>query len=342
MQSNDTRSGLAGRTRMRLLAGAAMLGLVAGFSLVQPAAAQEVTLRAVTFLRLDIDESRTFKEWVEAVNKDGKGLVQVRIVGGQEVMNGFELGNAVKSGVIDIAQVPPAYHQGLFPGAQAFVAAGKSPVEQRKNGALDYLNELYHQMVGSHILLSWGYGIPFHLYLGKNVSLDKVRRADLSGLKLRTVPIYKPMFDSLGATSVSIAMSELYTAMERGTTDGYGYIANELKGQGWHQVTRYRVDPGFYNTVALIMMNWAKLQSLSEKQRSYLIRKSAEIEATYQQSTPAETARQYVLQKAHGLEVVTLEGDAAKKFSTTARETAWADVKQKMPAQYERLRKLLE
>jgi hypothetical protein len=28
--------------------------------------------------------------------------------------------------------------------------------------------------------------------------------------------------------------------------------------------------------------------------------------------------------------------------TTAARETAWADVKQKMPAQYERLRKLLE
>ncbi len=341
MKIRNTLSGHAGKVRRQLFAAAA-LGLAAGIGLAQPAAAQEVTLRAVSFLRLDIDEARTFKEWVEAVNKDGKGLVQVRIVGGQEVMNGFELGNAVKTGVIDIAQVPPAYHQGLFPGVQAFVVAGKSPLEQRKNGGAGFLNELYHTMVGAHILLTWGHGIPFHLYLGKNVNVDKVRNADLSGLKLRTVPIYKPMFDSLGGTSIGIAMSELYTAMERGTVDGYGYIANDLKGQGWDTVTRYRVDPGFYNVVATIIVNWAKLQSLSEKQRSFLIRKSAEVEATYEKITPVDVAKQYELQKSRGIEVVKLSGDAEKKYLAAARETAWNDVKQKMPAQYERLRKLLE
>lgn len=328
--------------RRTLLECMAALAVAAGIVAAPPALSQEVTLRAVNFLRLDIDEARWMKEWVEAVNKDGKGLLQIRIVGGPEVINPFELGNAVKTGVIDIVQMPPAYYQGLFPGVQAFVVAGKTPYEQRKNGALDYLNELYHSMVGAHILQNWGYATPFHLYLTKNVNLDKVRRADLSGLKLRSLPIYKPMFDTLGATTITMNQSEVYTALERGTVEGYGYIAADLKGQGWQQVTKYRVDPGFYNVVNLTLVNWAKLQSLTEKQRSYLINKSAEVEATYQKSIPAYTAQQYALQKAQDLEVVTLTGDVAKKYLDTARETAWNDVKQKMPQQYERLRKLLE
>ena len=306
------------------------------------AQAPEVTLRAVSFLRLDIGEADWFKEWADTINKEGKGLVQVRIVGGPEVMNPFELGNAIKNGVIDVAQMPPSYYQGLFPGAQALLMAGKSPVEQRKNGAYDYVNELYHQMVNAHVLTSWGYGVKFHLYLAKNVNADKVRNADLSGLKLRVLPIYKPLFDALGGTSITMNQSEVYTALERGTVDGYGYIASDLKNQGWHTVTKYRVDPGFYNVVNMTIMNWPKLQSLTQKQREFLLSKSAEVEARWIRVTPSYVAEQYALQKAGGVEVITLQGAAAKKYMDTAIETGWADVKQKMPQHYEKLRKLLE
>ena len=319
-----------------------LVAACAAFAFAAPAAAQEVTLRAVSFLRLDIAEADWIKDWANTINKEGKGLVQVRIVGGPEVMNPFELGNAIKSGVIDVAQMPPSYYQGLFPGAQALLLAGKSPVEQRKTGAYDYLNELYHQMVNAHILTNWGYGVKFHLYLGKNVNIEKVRNADLSGLKLRVLPIYKPLFDALGGTSITMNQSEVYTALERGTVDGYGYIAQDLKSQGWHGVTRYRVDPGFYNVVNMTIMNWPKLQSLSPKAREFLLSKSAEVEARWIAVTPKYVQEQYELQSKGGVEVVTLQGPAAKKYMDTAIETGWADVKQKMPQHYDKLRKMLE
>lgn len=320
------------------------LFFVAGAALATslPAAAQEVTLRTVSFLRLDIAEADWIKDWANTINKEGKGLVRVQIIGGPEVMNPFELGNAIKNGVIDVAQMPPSYYQGLFPGAQALLLAGKSPAEQRKSGAFDYLNELYHQMVNAHILTNWGYGVKFHLYLGKNVNVDKVRNADLSGLKLRVLPIYKPLFDALGGTSITMNQSEVYTALERGTVDGYGYIAQDLKSQGWHTVTRYRVDPGFYNVVNMTIMNWPKLQSLSPKQREFLLNKSAEVEARWLRMTPKYVEDQYALQKAGGLEVISLQGAAAKKYLDMSVETGWADVKQKMPQHYEKLRKLLQ
>src|SRR3954462_13527298 len=167
---------------------AMLLAACAAVGVAEPAAAQEVTLRAVSFLRLDIAEADWIKDWADTINKEGKGLVQVRIVGGPEVMNPFELGNAIKNGVIDIAQMPPSYYQGLFPGAQALILAGKSPVEQRKNGAYDYVNELYHQMVTAPVLTNGGYGLNFPLYPAKNVNLEKVKNAALSGLKLRALP----------------------------------------------------------------------------------------------------------------------------------------------------------
>jgi TRAP-type C4-dicarboxylate transport system substrate-binding protein len=321
---------------------AAFFAACAAIAVAAPVAAQEVTLRAVSFLRLDIAEADWIKDWANTINQEGKGLVQVRIVGGPEVMNPFELGNAIKNGVIDVAQMPPSYYQGLFPGAQALLLAGKSPVEQRKSGAFDYVNELYHQMVNAHILTHWGYGVKFHLYLAKNVNVDKVKNADLSGLKLRVLPIYKPLFDALGGTSITMNQSEVYTALERGTVDGYGYIAQDLKSQGWHGVTKYRVDPGFYNVVNMTIMNWPKLQALTPKQRDFLLSKSAEVEARWVKVTPTYVQEQYELQRKGGVEVITLQGASAKKYMDMASETGWADVKQKVPQHYEKLRKMLE
>jgi len=107
-------------------------------------------------------------------------------------------------------------------------------------------------------------------------------------------------------------------------------------------VTRYRVDPGFYNVVNLTIVNWKKLQSLTPKQRDFLLSKSAEVEAKWIREIPAYVQKQYDLQKEHGLEVVTMNPAAAKKYLEAARETAWADVKQKMPKEYEKLRSLLD
>ena len=81
----------------------------------QPAKAQETTLRAVSFVRLDDVWGKLFVEFVKRVNDNGKGLVQIRMMGGPETINQFELGNAIKTGVVDIGMLPGGFYQSLFP-----------------------------------------------------------------------------------------------------------------------------------------------------------------------------------------------------------------------------------
>ncbi len=42
------------------------------------------------------------------------------------------------------------------------------------------------------------------------------------------------------------APGEVYTALERGVVDGYGWPITGIFDLGWHEKTKYRVDPGFY------------------------------------------------------------------------------------------------
>jgi TRAP-type C4-dicarboxylate transport system substrate-binding protein len=79
------------------------------------AVAQEVTLRAVSAFQEGTAFSRPFEEFVKRVNEDGKGIVRINFIGGPRAMPPNEVGNAVRSGVVDIGNVTSAFYTNLLP-----------------------------------------------------------------------------------------------------------------------------------------------------------------------------------------------------------------------------------
>src|SRR5262245_65947526 len=69
------------------------------------ASAQEVTLKGITSFAENTFYSRGFERFIEKVNADGKGVIQINYIGGPKAMPPFEVGNALKGGVVDIANV---------------------------------------------------------------------------------------------------------------------------------------------------------------------------------------------------------------------------------------------
>lgn len=66
------------------LAATALTAIIAASASTQ-AAAQEIELRAVAGLPAQSVVTQVFLNWVEQVNKKGKGLVQIRFMGAAEV-----------------------------------------------------------------------------------------------------------------------------------------------------------------------------------------------------------------------------------------------------------------
>jgi hypothetical protein len=98
----------------------AALALVAALHIATPAQAQEVTLRAVTAFAEKTTYSRGFETFVERVNEAGKGVIRINYIGGPKAMPPFEVGNALKNGVIEIANVTGAFYTNLLPEADAW------------------------------------------------------------------------------------------------------------------------------------------------------------------------------------------------------------------------------
>ena len=179
--------------------------------------AQEVTLKAVNAFQEGTYFARGFEKFVKKVNDEGKGIVQINYIGGPKAIPTFEQPNALRNGVVDMANTTSSFTAGLVPDGLALNYTRLTQAEMRKNGIFDQINASYADK-GLYYYARTGEGIPYHLYLNK-----KIDSADLSGLKIRVAPIYRDFLQKQNATVVQMAPGEVYTALERGVVDGYAW-----------------------------------------------------------------------------------------------------------------------
>lgn len=280
--------------------------------------AQETTLRMVSaFPENQFYVKRTL-DWIDKVNREGKGVLQINFIGGPKAIPTFEVGNAVKTGVVDMAMSTGAFYTNLMPEADALKLTQISAVELRKNGAYDLINKIWNEKANMQYLARIVDFTPFHLYLNK-----KIAKPDLTGLKIRITPVYRDFFQSLGATVVTTAPGEVYTALERGVVDGYGWPIHALFDLNWQEHTKYRVDPGFYNAEVSLVMNLDKWKSLTDRQRDYLNRQAIAYEAQngFWKKYNAEEARR---QAKAGIRTIRFDKATSKQYVEKAYEVGWA------------------
>jgi TRAP-type transport system periplasmic protein len=322
---------MQGPNRLALTLGLTLASLLSA-SLISgmAAAADEVTLKAISAFAEKTFYSRGFERFIDKVNADGKGVVQISYIGGPKAMPPFEVGNALKGGVVDLANVTGAFYTNVMPEADAWKLTEKPMSELRKDGGYAYMASLYEQKMNAILLARHIDNNPFHLYLTKPIS-----GPDLTGLKLRITPVYRDFFQALGATVVQTAPGEVYTALERGVVDGYGWPITGIFDLGWHEKTKYRVDPGFYSAEVSILVNKSAWAKLNEPQRQVIADAAAWIEAQaadVSKENEADSAKQ----KAAGIQVITLSDEFRKK----AYEAGWAGIIRQSPEHGPKLKAL--
>ena len=317
------------------MAGLLALGLSTATGADTAANAAEVTLKAISAFAEKTTFSLPFEKFIDKINAEGKGLVQVNYIGGPKSMPPFEIGNAVRSGVVDMANVTGAYYTNLMPEADALKLSTISAQEQRKNGAWEYINALWNKKINAQYLARDIDNIPFHLYLSK-----QIEKPDLTGLKLRVTPVYRSFFTALGATGVQTPPGEVYTALERGVVDGYGWPILGIFDLGWQERTKYRVDPGFYNVESSVIVNLDTWKKLDDAQRAFLNKQALWLEAQNAE-WPKLVAAEKKRQADAGIQTITFEGAAAKQFVDKAYEVGWAEIIAKSPEDGPKLKALL-
>ncbi|MEZ5650228.1 MAG: TRAP transporter substrate-binding protein DctP [Burkholderiaceae bacterium] len=295
--------------------------VAAGFLSAPLAQAEQVTLKAASFIPERVIIAKYFYEWVREVNKQCAGKVNITVVGPEAVPT-LQQWNALKDGVIDMHYGPPNYFRGAVPAGDVISLARNETAEQRKNGAWELINAEYNKKLNAQYLTHLTGGVRFHLYTTKAGTDGR-----FEGFRLRSVPIYDAFFKSLGANPVRMAPPAVYTALERNAVDGYGWPLWGVQDFGWDKYTKFRYDPGFISAAVAILVNLDKWKSLAEPQRACLNDMTLWVEQQWPKWRAEEDGKQMAAQKASGIESVDLGADFAQK----AEDTYWADLEKADP-----------
>jgi TRAP-type C4-dicarboxylate transport system substrate-binding protein len=294
------------------------------------AQAQETTLRVVSAFAENTQYVKNLMPLIEKLNAEGKGRLQLTFIGGPKAMPPFEVGNAVRTGVVDIALTTGAFYTNIMPEADALKLTQVAATELRRNGGTELINRIWNEKANMQYLGRVIDFTPFHLYLTK-----KIDKPDLTGLKLRITPVYREFFQALGATVVQTPPGEVYTALERGVVDGYGWPINGIFDFNWHEKTKFRVDPGFYNAEVSLVMNLNKWKALNAQQRDLLMKHVIALENA-NESWKKVNEEDIRKQKEAGIQTIAFGRD----YYDRAYQVAWESAIKASPTYGPQMRKL--
>ncbi|WP_422367459.1 TRAP transporter substrate-binding protein DctP [Pelagibius sp.] len=301
------------------------------------ASAQD-TLRSLTAFPSSDATAALYAEFVELVNERGAGILEIDIVGGPEIVPGFQQTEAVARGTIDMTYAPISYSLGVFPEGDAWVGSNLTPMESRENGGFELVQSIAAEKLGVHVLSRFAPAAPLALYFVDEPKVDADGNLDLSGLRMRASPLYNALYEALGAVPVTISVPDIYSGLERRTFDGMGFPPSAIDGWSWDRFLKYRLDPGFMQTDLGIYINPSKWAALSDESRQILTDTAVEFEATsyelWQQVTEEANAKFEGL----GMQVVALEGAGRQAFLDTAFGASWDRLKASGSDDYEALR----
>ena len=312
------------------LALSGLVALVPGFLSTQ-AEAQEVKLKAASFLPSKVIFAKFFYDWVKQTNGQCSGKIKISVVG-PAAIGSMKQWEAVKSGVVDMHYGPPTYYKGAAPEA-GVSDLGTIPVpQQRKNGAFAMLDKLHHKKLNSKLLMQSMNGVKFYLY---TVKPRKNERFD--GFRLRSAPLYDKFFKSLGASPLRMPAPAVYTALERKTVDGLGWPLWGISDFSWDKFIKYRHGPGYFSAILNTLVNKKKWDSLSAGQKECLQGSAESWEKAWPSKVQAQDKTEAARQKKNGVKYV----DMGSNFSATATKFYWEEMTSYNPAWIGKIKPLI-
>lgn len=306
---------------------AALIGLMLS---AMPARA-ETTLTLVSSWNARQNFTAHFLNYVDAVNAAGKGVIQIRFMGGPEVVPQRQLLYALRRGIIDMAFGGMTYYRGVLPEGDALFAATIDPARARASGALDALQPYWRERINSHLVGWMQSGIGPNIYLSEPPRFREDGLPDLSGLKIRTSPTNVELLKALDARAVQIAVKEVYTAFQRGTVDGLAWPTIGFPDLGIDEFVHYRIDPDVLQLSVTLQVNLDVWNALSQEARDILTEQAIIYEQQSRTDLFAITARELAELDAAGFNAVRLPDDVAPRWRDFAHEVVWRRFEARAP-----------
>jgi TRAP-type C4-dicarboxylate transport system substrate-binding protein len=265
--------------------------------------------------------------WIDRINEALKGELQIKLVGGPEVIPPGEQIEAVRNNMVQISFLPTSYYKHLIrEGVTMQITQYKDVTEMREKGYIDWLNKR-HEKIGIRVVAVtyWG-GFNFW-------SKEPIKRiADFKGKRFRSNATYDVFQRALGLSPVSIHIAEIYTALERGVVEGLAFPLMGVRVGGLTKHIKYAVGHSFFSMDKVCLMNLDTWNNIPKPAQDKIQQITLAYEPEMMKLIVDRDNKEWGLLEKEGLTRTYFSPDEEKKFLEMAYQSIWNDLKKKLPA----------
>ena len=316
---------------------------VSPFATAPALAADPVVIRAITAWPLDCNCVTQYKRYIEEINKRGKGKVEIKLLGGPEVVKPFEQFQALRTGIADMTHTAGAYFVGETIEGAVLDLLDPTDFDKVLKGlrgteAMQVINQAYAEKSGVRFLGIMVGGTGFRFMMAKPIN-------GLEDLKGKRIRVYGTQTAKeaqyFGASPQTIPPHELYPALQRGVVDGAIRAPDDAWSFGERDVYKSMIATPLNLALAggyIATRTWDKLpQDVQQLLSSVAVELEPQVLNYFAQSD----AKAIENLKAKGMRVIEVS-PADQKRLAEARTQYWDDVVAKSPVLGARLRAILE
>lgn len=262
--------------------------------------------------------------FAEAIEQMSGGRVKIELfpVGALfPIKDGLE---AVGSGIVEIGMTTGGYYTGKM-GPIAAIESGLPGAERSameryaffyRKGFIDVARKAYEKFnihyLGPNLSPSWD--------IISKVPVDS--KAAFDGLKIRTFGIEAKWYESMGASSVFLGGSEVYTALATGVVDAVRWGSpSALVKLSLHEVGKYYVIPSPMPAPNNnILINRDAWNSLPDDLRAIMDMAARNASLSYLARSAQQDAASLAMMKEAGVQISTIPADDWAEMETEVRK----------------------
>lgn len=265
---------------------------------------------------------KTFVDRIEELS-GGKMLAQV-YPASQLASTTDDIVNGILTGAFEMAEVGTGnwgdYTSAFTPMNTPFLYASDAVCYEVMSGEMG-------QIMNGQMLADTGIRAEGFMYLGMRTITNNTREihspADLRGLKIRVQsdPTQLALFEELGASTMTVSFSELFTALQQKLCDGQDNPIISVVSRKFYEVQNYITMLNHLPNISIFVMSDAYYQSLSAEEQAWVDQAAQDAtEACY--NTLVET--QEILKEqliAYGINITDLTAEEYQVFTESVPNT---------------------
>jgi len=276
-------------------------------------------------------------EMVQMIARDAKAAgvdLDMQVYPGASLFKPNEQWNALVNGQLDISSFPLDYASGKV---RAFGATLMPGLVRSHERAARINNSAFMKDIKAKIDKA-GVVVLADAWLAGAIASKKacIRTPnDIKGLKVRSAgPTFAAMWQSAGASIVSIPSNEVYNALQTGVADATDTSSGSFVSFRIYEQVKCLTAPGenaLWFMYEPVLMSKKSFSRLNKKQQDVLLKAGQRAEAFFAKEAKSLDEKMVKTFKDHKVEVVTLTPAEYDQWLNVARQSSYAQFSKEVP-----------